>query len=115
LEWKRSKWDKTIQKITKTLEKYGVKYSDYLIADNVGIQEYLNDEYSRNSEFIAYGTIDVKQPNADFLPEYKVSANEYLLSIARLEPENNLEMMFNAYIDSKICIPYFVFDGIVLY
>ena len=40
LEWKRSKWNKIVQKITKKLEKYGVKHSDYLIADNVGIQDY---------------------------------------------------------------------------
>ena len=108
LEWKRSKWNNIIQKITKTLEKYGVRYSDYLIADNIGIQEYLNDEYGRKSEFIAYGAVDIKQPNTDCLLEYGLSENTYLLSIARLEPENNLEMMFDAYIASKISDPYFV-------
>ena len=108
LEWKRSKWNNIIQKITKTLEKYGVRYSDYLIADNIGIQEYLNDEYGRKSEFIAYGAVDIKQPNTDCLLEYGLSENAYLLSIARLEPENNLEMMFDAYIASKISDPYFV-------
>ena len=108
LEWKRSKWNQLIQKITKTLEKYGVKYSDYLIADNIGIQEYLNDQYGRNSKFIAYGAVDIIQPNAAFLLEYGLVKNEYLLSIARLEPENNLEMMFDAYIDSKISTPYLV-------
>ena len=108
LEWKRSKWNKIIQKVTKTLEKYGVKYSDYLIADNVGIQEYLNDEYGRKSELIAYGAVDIKPPNPDCLIEYGLTKNNYLLSIARLEPENNLEMMFDAYVDSKVTIPYFV-------
>ena len=108
LEWKRSKWSPIIQKVTKTLEKYGVKHSDYLIADNVGIQEYLHDEYGRDSEFIAYGAVDIKQPNTHCLQEYGLIKNEYLLSIARLEPENNLEMMFDAYIASKISIPYFV-------
>ena len=97
LEWKRSKWNKIVQKITKRLEKYGVKYSDYLIADNIGIQEYLNDEYSRESEFIAYGAVDIKQPNADCLLEYGLTKNEYLLSIARLEPENNLEIQIIQY------------------
>ena len=80
----------------------------YLIADNIGIQEYLNDEYGRKSEFIAYGAVDIKQPNADCLIEYGLTKNEYLLSIARLEPENNLEIMFDAYIVSKIPIPYLI-------
>ena len=30
------------------------------------------------------------------------------MSIARLEPENNLEMMFDAYIQSKSDVPYYV-------
>jgi glycosyltransferase involved in cell wall biosynthesis len=108
LEWKRSKWNTIVQKITKTLEKYGVKYSDYLIADNIGIQEYIHDEYGIASEFIAYGTDDIKQPSTVCLSDYGLSENKYLLSIARLEPENNLEMMFDAYVKSKASTPYFV-------
>ena len=108
LEWKRLKWNNLVQKITKKLEKYGVKFSDYLIADNVGIQQYLRDEYNRNSEFISYGAIDILPPNPDCLKEYGIVSNNYLLSIARLEPENNLEIMFDGYITSEIKTPYFV-------
>ena len=108
LEWKRSKWNNLVQKITKTLEKYGVKYSNYLIADNVGIQEYIHDEYNRKSELIPYGAVDIKHPSTDCLTEYGLIAGSYLLSIARLEPENNLEMMFDGYIASRIKTPYFV-------
>ena len=108
LEWKRLKWNHLVQKITKTLEKYGVRYSDYLIADNVGIREYILDEYNRNSEFISYGAIDTGSPSSNCLKEYGMVPNDYLLSIARLEPENNLEIMMDGYITSKIKTPYFV-------
>ena len=108
LEWKRSKWNKIVQKITKKLEKYGVKHSDYLIADNVGIQDYIKDEYNRNSEFIPYGAFDIKTPNPTCLKEFGLVPDNYLLSIARLEPENNLEIMFDGYITSEIKTPYFV-------
>ena len=108
LEWKRPKWNKIVQKITKTLEKYGIKHSDYLIADNIGVQQYIHNEYNRESEFIAYGTVDMKQASASCLLKYGLNADNYLLSIARLEPENNLEMMFDAYVKSGIKIPYFV-------
>jgi len=108
LEWKRKKWNKIVQKVTKALEKYGVKYSDYLIADNTAIQQYIHDEYNRKSEFIAYGAVDVNPPSTSCLSEYGLNADNYLLSIARLEPENNLEMMFDAYIQSGVKTPYFV-------
>ena len=108
LEWKRSKWNNLIQKVTKTLEKYGVKHSDYLIADNVGIKKYIHDEYNRNSEFIPYGAVDIISHNPTCLKEFGLVPDNYLLSIARLEPENNLEMMFDGYIASGIETPYFV-------
>ena len=108
LEWKRSKWNNLVQKVTKALERYGVKHSDYLIADNIGIQKYILDEYNRNSEFIPYGAVDVFIPSPTCLKEFGLVPNNYLLSIARLEPENNLEIMFDGYITSEIKTPYFV-------
>ena len=108
LEWKRSKWNNLVQKVTKALEEYGVKHSDYLIADNVGIQDYILEQYNRNSEFIPYGAFEPANPNTICLKEYGLVPNNYILTIARLEPENNLEMMLDGYVSSGIKIPYFV-------
>ncbi len=108
LEWKRSKWNNLVKRLTKSLEKYGIKYSDFLIADNKGIQEYIYDEYNRNSEFIAYGAVDIKKPNSDCLAKYDLVKHKYLLTVARLEPENNLELMFDSYINSGLDIPYYI-------
>lgn len=108
LEWKRAKWSKFIQRLTKKLEKYGVKNSDYLIADNFGIKQYIKAEYNLESEFIAYGAFDIAPPDRSFLEVYGINQGDYFLSISRLEPENNLEMMFDAYIQSNNNIPYYV-------
>ena len=108
LEWKRSKWSRLVQKLTKKLEKYGVKKSDYLIADNIAIQNYIKHEYNLESEFIAYGAIHVLPPDDTYLKQLGITKHFYFLSIARLEPENNLEMMFDAYIASKSKMLYYV-------
>jgi hypothetical protein len=108
LEWKRAKWNRFIQNLTKRLERYGIKNSDYLIADNIGIQQYIKNEYNRNSEFIPYGALKPKKENAAILDFYKMKPNRYYLSIARLEPENNLEMMCDGYLLSKSNLPYFI-------
>ena len=108
LEWKRSKWNLTIQKITRTLEKYGVKFSDYLIADNIAIKDYIYKEYKRDAKYIPYGTLKIKTPNPSYLKQYNLEPDNYFLTIARLEPENNLEMMFDAYLKSAIKTPYCV-------
>ncbi len=108
LEWKRKKWGKIVQLLTKTLEKYGVKNSDFLIADNIAIKDYIREEYGTEAKFIAYGAVSIKTPNSKYLDKYGLVKNSYFLTIARLEPENNLEMMFDAYLLSKSETPYFV-------
>ena len=108
LEWKREKWSRLVQRLTKKLEKYGIRNSNYLIADNSGIKQYIQQEYNREAEFIAYGAVAMSAPDLDCLTRYGISNEGYILSIARLEPENNLELMFDAYISSKIKTPYYV-------
>jgi len=108
LEWKRAKWSKLIQKLTKKLEKYGVKHSDYLIADNVGIQDYIRQEYNLEAEVISYGAVDILPPNDTYLNQYGITKGTYFLTIARLEPENNLEIIFDGYISSNKKAPYYV-------
>ena len=108
LEWKRSKWNRLVQKLTRLLEKYGVKYSDYLIADNLAIKDYLFEKYNVESRKIEYGTVPLEKPDISFLQKYRMSEGNYLVTIARLEPENNIEMICDGYINSKIKMPYYI-------
>jgi len=108
LEWKRLKWNKLIQSLTRLLEKYGVKHSDYLIADNLAIQDYLFNEYNVESKLIEYGTVPINKPDLSYLQKYSMYKAKYIVTIARLEPENNLEMMCDGYIISKINMPYYI-------
>ena len=108
LEWKRKKWSASVQKLTKYLEKYGVKYSDYLISDNIGIKNHVLNEYGKYSRYIPYGAQKIKNFNIDVLNEYELHPYQYILSICRLEPENNLEIMIDGYIESNQRIPYII-------
>ncbi len=108
LEWKRKKWSTSVQKLTKYLEKYGVKYSDYLISDNIGIKNHVLNEYGKYSRYIPYGAQKIKNFNIDVLNEYELHPYQYILSICRLEPENNLEIMIDGYIESNQRIPYII-------
>ena len=108
LEWKRTKWNWLVQKLTKLLEKYGIKYSDYIISDNLGIQDYVKKEYNKDSQFIAYGANEVLEYNEEILKIYDLKPYKYFFTIARIEPENNLEMMIQGYIQSKSNLSYII-------
>jgi len=95
LEWKRSKYSKIVQKFLKFAEKKAVKSSDHLIADSLGIKQYLQDKYDTQADYIAYGAESFCKQNADLLSEYNVEKNNYNLLIARFEPENNIEVILD--------------------
>jgi len=101
LEWKRTKYSKSIQKILKFSEKLAVKSSNYLVSDSIGIQKYLKEKYTQDSTYIPYGAVPFDCPNEELLEEYKVQKYKFNMILARLEPENNIEMILDGVILSK--------------
>ena len=102
LEYKRTKYNKWVQKFVYWEEQMAVKHSRFLIADNMGIHDYYKEKYGRESKFLAYGANIYDNYNEDYLKEYGLERNKYLLIIARQEPENNLSMAIDGYISSEI-------------
>lgn len=102
LEYKRSKFNKLIQKFIFWEEQIAVKYSQYLIADNMGIHDYYKEKYGKESMFLAYGADTHDNYSTNYLKEFKLESNKYLLLIARIEPENNIEMAINGFLKSNL-------------
>lgn len=96
LEWKRSKYSKLVQNFLRYAEKLTVKHSDFFIADSKAIQKYLSDKYKIESEYIAYGATVFN----DAAGESARKDNYYML-MARMEPENNIEMILDGFHQSK--------------
>jgi glycosyltransferase involved in cell wall biosynthesis len=97
LEWKRSKYSKPVQHFLKWAEKLAVKYSNHLVADSIGIQSYLTKKYNKNSTYIPYGSYIFKNAEETTLTSYGLKPYQYDILIARFEPENNIEMIIEAY------------------
>ena len=102
LEYKRTKFNKWVQKYIFWEEKMAVKHSHYLIADNMGIQDYYKEKYGRESKFLAYGANIYDNYSKDYLKEYGLKADEYLMLVARIEPENNIDLAIEGYINSSL-------------
>jgi len=107
LEWKRAKWSPYVKKLTKWFEKIASKKSTFLISDNKGIQDYIKQKYNKESVMIPYGA-DKVNPTKELLTKYNVKIEEYFLLIARLEPENNIEMILDGFLISESPISFLV-------
>lgn len=102
LEHRRDKWNKWIRRFLKFSEKQAVKYGNVIITDNQGITDYVREEYSKKSELIAYGGDHVLTCVDDSLSEkvlkdYGLKKDGYALAICRIEPENNVHTILEAF------------------
>ena len=102
LEWKRTKYTRPVSLFLKYAEKLVIKHSDVLISDSLGIQSYLQKKHSVRSIYIPYGATVFKKPNEGILDEFNLSAFKYDLLVARIEPENNVKTIIDAFIKSNV-------------
>lgn len=96
VEWKREKWGYASKIFLRFSELIAVKFSDVVVADNQGIVEHVKSQYRKSSLLISYGgdhAINVESSSA----EYLCLPDPYYLTICRIEPENNLEMILLAF------------------
>jgi len=104
-EWKRLKYSQSIRRFLKYAERLATKRSKYLVADSHPIEKYLAEKYNKPIRYIAYGAaIPVSISHA--VPErYGLKSKQFDLLLARMEPENNIEMAIEAKLFSKDNIP----------
>ncbi|CAN5829932.1 DUF1972 domain-containing protein [soil metagenome] len=108
LEWQRTKYSKLVRRFLKFAEKLAVKSSDFHVADSPVIKEYLDQEYSIKSKYIAYGADLNPDADENLLDEYGLQKQQYFLLMARMEPENNIEMVLDGYCMSNSQIKFIV-------
>ena len=102
LEHRRDKWGKVARWYLKLSEKMAVKYADVIIADNKGIQDYVKDEYGKDSALIAYGGDHVVREidstfEKEILTRFSLQSNDYAITVCRIEPENNCHNTLEAF------------------
>lgn len=99
LEWKRSKWNAFASWFLKFSEKIAVKYSHETVVDNQGLQEYIMSEYGVQSNVIAYGGDQVSKLSMTeiLLDQYPFLRNPYYCAVARIQPDNNIDMILEAF------------------
>ena len=102
LEWKRAKWGKFAKWFLKFSEKIAVKYADEIITDNFVLKEYVKEEYKVDSILIAYGADHVTNEalDEDILKKYSFLNDKYSFKVCRIEPENNIHIILEAFSNS---------------
>lgn len=112
MEWMRSKYNKPTRKFLKFAESLAAKNAQVLIADSPQMQHHFWANYGKKPVYIPYGA-EVFTETDDSIPEtYRLAPNGYFLLVARMEPENNIEMILRGYLDSSQAHPLLVVGNV---
>ncbi len=102
LEWKRNKWS-TIAKLWLYLnERAGCILANHLIADHPEIKNHLSTRVHPDKiSMIAYGADVISHADMDLLAPYGLQPQQYVIVIARPEPENSILEIVTAFSEQQ--------------
>lgn len=97
LEWQRGKWGPLGRRYYRWAEQLSVRQADTLIADAQGIVDYYDEEFAIPTQLISYGTKMLRDLPFNKLTELGLTPGGYHLVVARLEPENHVDVIIDGY------------------
>jgi glycosyltransferase involved in cell wall biosynthesis len=96
IEWERGKWSRAGQATFRAAAWMTARNAGALICDSEAIGAIWKDLFGRDSTFIPYGAPVLGEVGGDRLEAAGVQSESYLLVVARLAPENNVELTLDA-------------------
>lgn len=97
LEWQRSKWPWLGRKYLQFASWFCTWIAPALIADSRGIQKYYRDHWKCDPFFASYGAYLEESTCPELLEKFELRPRDYFLVVARLEPENNTDLIVEAF------------------
>ena len=108
LEWKRKKYMPAVQKFLRYAESLAVRYSDHHIADSPAIRDYLQQNYRIQPAYIPYGASVCTHFDKEILKSFNLNQGKYYMLVARMEPENSIEIILDGFSLSNLQSPFLV-------
>ncbi|MFZ1925289.1 MAG: DUF1972 domain-containing protein [Solirubrobacteraceae bacterium] len=96
IEWERGKWSKTAQKVFYRGAAMTARHADVLVADSQAIARIWQRLFDVSARFIPYGAPVLDGVQDDRIRSLGLTPHTYALVVARLIPENNVELTLDA-------------------
>lgn len=111
LEWRRGKWGPAGRRYYLASERLAVRWADRLIVDARAIGDYYEHRYERTGSYLPYGAPIASAGAHGRLGQLALSPQAYHLAVARLEPENHVDVIVAAHRRSSARLPLVVVGG----
>jgi glycosyltransferase involved in cell wall biosynthesis len=96
IEWERGKWGKLARNVFLAGARMTARFADVLIADSQAIADIWLEKFGVRSTYVPYGAPVLEDVGADRIRALELEPGSYALVVARLIPENNVELALDA-------------------
>lgn len=96
IEWEREKWSRAGRAAFRAGARLTAKMAPALVCDSEAIGAVWDQQFGRRSVFIPYGGEIVHDAGRDRLDAIGLTDDPYVLVVARLAPENNIDLTLDA-------------------
>jgi len=100
LDWTRAKWGAVARFYFLTAARSAVRFCDELITDADAMQKFYRERFARETTMIAYGAYVESSVDPGLIGTFGVKPGEYYLIASRLIPENNADLIAEAFLAS---------------
>jgi glycosyltransferase involved in cell wall biosynthesis len=96
IEWERGKWGALARRTFLASAWMASRYADVLIADSQAIDSIWQKKFGVKSVFVPYGAPVEHNVGSERVRALGVKPHKYVLAVARLIPENNVDLLLGA-------------------
>lgn len=96
IEWERGKWNAVGKRVFYEGARASAKHADVLVCDSEAIGDVWRREFGVESTFIPYGAPVLGDVGNERVRALGLVPGTYALAVARLIPENNVELLLDA-------------------
>ncbi len=97
LDWKREKWPMLAKKYIQFAEYLATKLPNVYLTDSQVVQGYYQDRFNSKPPYIPYGSEVQLLPPGEVLSRFGLEAQQYVLFVGRLVPENCAHHLVEAF------------------
>jgi glycosyltransferase involved in cell wall biosynthesis len=96
IEWLRAKWGALAKRTFRGGARLTASRGSVLVADSSAVADIWETKFGIRPQHVAYGADVVEDNGEDRVRELGLEPGSYLLAVARLVPENNVELFLDA-------------------
>jgi rhamnosyltransferase len=98
IEWRRPKYNSFLRFLLHAFEILSTRIADYTIVDSHAVGAYYERNYGVTPVYIPYGITEIRPLGPEALKSFGVTKDEYYLVIGRLIPDNNIDLIIEAFV-----------------